>query len=227
MLIFWGVSFGGLDFEILTNQIWVLKSTTSPMWMRQAIGRGGFSIPPPFWVEFSHVKLLTDAPIPIGSMYGIFIYIWLRLMVIKCRQIYHTWILWDRSMVKGSHQPIHIQFEMLMQNARWQSESSKHCSPEQHAVGFFTHPYFDSKFHQIQKSSKSCSTNLYLWGSTKLTGTIQISSENVENKNSATLQTNICTAHPTYQNGDWSYRSRAYGMRGDNNDPCFAYGSVK
>ena len=134
-------------------------------------------------------------------------------------------------MVKGSHQPIHIQFEMLMQNTRWQSKSSKHCSPAQ-AVGFFTHPYFDLKFHQIQKSSKSCSTNLCLWGSTKLTGTTQISSaisivENVENKNSATLETNICTAHPTYQNGDWSYCWRAYSMRGDNNDPCFAFGSVK
>ena len=150
-------------------------------------------------------------------------------MVIKCRQIYHTWILWDRSIVKGSHQPIRSKFEMLMQNTRWQSESSKHCSPEQHAVGFFTHPYFDSKFHQIQKSSKSCSTNLYLWG---LTGTTQISSaisivENVENNNSETLQTNICTAHPTYQNEDWSSCWRAYSMRGDNNDPCFAFGSVK
>ena len=60
MLIFGGVGFGGLDFEILTNQIWVLKSTTSPTWMRRAIGRGGFSIPLPFWGEFSHVKLLTD-----------------------------------------------------------------------------------------------------------------------------------------------------------------------
>ena len=152
-------------------------------------------------------------------MYGIFTYIWLKL-------------IWDGSIVKGSHQPIHIQFEMLMQNTRWQSKSSKHCSPEQHAVGFFTHPYFDLKFHQIQKSSKSCSTNLYLWGSTKLTGTTQNSPaisivENVENKNSTTLQTNICTAHPTYQNVDWSYCWRAYSMRGDNNDPCFAFGSVK
>ena len=35
--------------------------------------------------------------IPIGSMYGIFTYTWLILilMVNKCRQIYYTWILWD------------------------------------------------------------------------------------------------------------------------------------
>ena len=39
---------------------------------------------------------LTNINIPIPSMYGIFTYMWLILMV-KCREIlYHTWILWDR-----------------------------------------------------------------------------------------------------------------------------------
>ena len=35
--------------------------------------------------------------IPIGSMYGIYIYIWLIFIYFydKCRWIYHTWILWD------------------------------------------------------------------------------------------------------------------------------------
>ena len=35
-------------------------------------------------------------------MYGIFTYIWLFLMVKygKCRQIYHTWMLWDRLQIK-------------------------------------------------------------------------------------------------------------------------------
>ena len=35
--------------------------------------------------------------IPIGSVYGIFTYIWLKFVVNvgKCRFIYHTWILWD------------------------------------------------------------------------------------------------------------------------------------
>ena len=47
---------------------------------------------------WSENNSLPECPLPIGSMYGIFSYsyIWLFLMVKygKCRQIYHTWILW-------------------------------------------------------------------------------------------------------------------------------------
>ena len=49
----------------------------------------------------THVGLLYQiirgrwkALIPIGSMYGIFTYIWLIFMV-NVGEIYHTWILWD------------------------------------------------------------------------------------------------------------------------------------
>ena len=49
--------------------------------------------------SYCHVsqRLKEAMIIPIGSMYGIFTYIWLILilMVNKCRQIYYTWILWD------------------------------------------------------------------------------------------------------------------------------------
>ena len=33
-----------------------------------------------------------NGSLPIGSMYGIYAYIWLIFMV--CREIYHTWMVW-------------------------------------------------------------------------------------------------------------------------------------
>ena len=37
---------------------------------------------------------LNQLQIPIGSMYGIFTYIWLKTIG-KCREIYNPWILWE------------------------------------------------------------------------------------------------------------------------------------
>ena len=72
------------------------------MTVRAGIGRSSFLDLSASWMDSKWIR--TKHKIiqrkgswvnfhPIGSMYGIFTYIWLIFMV-KCRYIYHTWILW-------------------------------------------------------------------------------------------------------------------------------------
>ena len=68
-------------FFVLTVLVWFVlqnKPTPNPRWLYQAKRR----------------EMVNNNPIPIASGYGIFTYIHHKKST-KCREIYHTWIVWD------------------------------------------------------------------------------------------------------------------------------------